>query len=55
MPTRTTIAFLAAVITFACPTLAAGNGNRDDKYGFELAQYCMPLDDGSGAQRFPYC
>jgi|AmaraimetFIIA100_FD_contig_31_24981546_length_399_multi_4_in_0_out_0_1 hypothetical protein len=55
MPIMITIAFLAAVIAFTCPALAAGSDNRDDKYGLELAQYCMPLDDGSGAQRFPYC
>ena len=55
MSTKITMAFVAAVITFASSALAAGTGDRDDQYTFKSAQYCIPqLDEPPGTTRV-YC
>ena len=52
MSSNIALVFVAAVIAFASPALAAGNGNRDNEY--KSAQYCVPQDDVPGAQSV-YC
>jgi hypothetical protein len=55
MSTKITMAFVAAVITFASSALAASTGDRDDQYTFKSAQYCIPqLDEPPGTTRV-YC
>jgi hypothetical protein len=55
MSTKITMAFVAAVITFASSALAAGTGDRDDQYTCKSAQYCIPqLDEPPGTTRV-YC
>jgi len=45
MSTKVTMVFVVAVIALAFPTVAAGNGKRDNEYAYKLAQYCMPQSD----------
>ena len=52
MSSNIALVFVVAVIVFASPALAAGNGNRDNEY--KSAQYCVPQDDIPGAQSV-YC
>jgi hypothetical protein len=52
MSTRISMAFAAAIITFALPASIAGSGNRNNEH--KSAQYCVPQDDIPGAQSI-YC
>lgn len=53
--TKVTMAFVAAIVALAFPTLLAGNGNRDTEYAYKTAQYCIPqLDELPGTTRL-YC
>jgi hypothetical protein len=51
---KITMTLVAAAIALASPTLAAGNGNRDNGSTPKLSQYCVPQDDFPGAQTV-YC
>jgi hypothetical protein len=52
MSTKVTMALVATIVALALPTLAAGNGERDDEYTYKLAQYCIPqLDELPGTTR----
>jgi hypothetical protein len=55
MSTRVSMAFAAAIITFALPASIAGSGNRNNEHTLKLAQYCVPENDIPGAQRTIYC
>jgi hypothetical protein len=55
MSTKVTMAFVAAIIALAFPTLVAGNDNRENQHPYRSAQYCIPqLDDLPGTTRL-YC
>ena len=55
MSTKVTMAFVAAIIALAFPTLVAGNDNRKSQQPDKFAQYCIPqLDDLPGTTRL-YC
>ena len=52
---QTMMAILSVVIALTSPSLAASNGRCDNGFMSRESQYCVPQDDGSGAQRAPYC
>jgi len=53
MSTKITMAFVAAVIAFVSPALAAASGNRENEY--QSAQYCIPQVDSPDVQTTLYC
>jgi len=53
MSTKITMAYVAAVIAFVPPALAAVNGNRENEY--KSAQYCIPQVDFPDVQTTLYC
>jgi hypothetical protein len=55
MLTKITMTLVAAVIACTSPTIAGGVGNRETKYTYKIAQYCMPQLDELPVTTGLYC